>query len=274
MKTVILTLAAFLTFNVNAQTEKENVSQDTTKFKIGGTEFIVIRNEEGQSDTIRVDDSDFDDEDEKKSKKYKSFGHWSGIEFGVNTMLNAKGGSTFNQKFLEIDPTQSWNFSLNFAEVEIPFKTPHVGLVTGLAFEHSRYGFKNNYILNTSPDSTWGVMDTVQNYQKNQLRTWSFNVPLLLEFNTSKKEHNNVFFNAGVIGGVHFGTKTFRKYEVLGNEQKDKAKGSYNLNPFKVMATARLGYKNFGLFVNYNLMPMFTGNTEVAYPLTFGVRFG
>jgi len=84
-----------------------------------------------------------------------------------------------------------------------------------------------------------------------------------------------VYFNFGLIGGVHFATKTFRKYEVNGGVNKDKIKGKYNVNPFKVMATARVGYKNVGLFVNYNLLPLFTpGATQTAYPLTFGIRLG
>lgn len=279
MKTIFLTLAAFLTLSLNAQTkvEGEEITQDTTKFKFGGTEFIIIKNSDGQTDTIRVDEGDQNNSkgEDNKKKKYDSFGHWSGFEFGVNTMLNSSGGTSFSKDFLAIDPSQSWNFALNFGELDIPFKTPHVGLVTGLGFEHSRYGFKNDYLLNSKADSTWAVQDTSQVYLKNQLRTWSFNVPILLEFNTSKNEDNNVYFDLGVIGGVHFGTKTFRKYELNGGEQKDKFKGKYNINPFKVMATARVGYKNVGLFVNYNLLPLFsTGTTQTAYPLTFGIRLG
>jgi len=279
MKTILITFAALLTFNLSAQTEVEGekTSEDTTRFKFGGTEFIIIKKSDGESDTIRVEDGDENDSswEMKKDKKYDSFGHWSGLEFGMNTMLNSAGGTSFNQKFLEIDPSQSWNFALNFAELDIPFKTPHVGLVSGLGFEHSRYGFKDSYILNSKTDSTWAVLDTTQAYLKNQLRTWSFNIPILLEFNTSKYKDNNVYFDLGLIGGVHFGTKTFRKYEINGGVQKDKFKGKYNVNPFKVMATARVGYKKVGLFVNYNLLPLFTpGSTQTAYPLTFGVRIG
>ena len=279
MKTILITFAALLTFNLSAQTEVEGekTSEDTTRFKFGGTEFIIIKKSDGESDTIRVEDGDEDDSswEMKKEKKYDSFGHWSGLEFGMNTMLNSSGGTTFNNDFLAIDPSQSWNFAINFAELDIPFKTPHVGLVSGLGFEHSRYGFNDNYLLSANKDSTWSILDSTQNYFKNQLRTWSFNVPIMLEFNTSKYKKNNVYFNVGVIGGVHFGTKTFRKYDVIGGTKKDKQAGSYNVNPFKVTATARVGYRKVGLFVNYNLLPLFkVGATELAYPLTFGIRVG
>jgi hypothetical protein len=275
MKTILLSITTFITLNVIAQTEK-NVP-DTTKFKIGTTEFIIIDHNDGQVDTIQVEGKK---KDEKEGagiirSSYESFGHWSGFEFGVNTLINSAGGSSFNHDFLEINPSQSWNFSWNFAQVEIPFKTAHVGLVSGLGLEHSRYGFQNNYQLKISPDSTWAVMDTTKTYFKNQLRTWSLNLPILLEFNTSKYDDNNFYLNAGVIGGVHFGTKTYKKYTSSNGESKDKIKGLYNVNPFKVLATARLGYKSVGIFVNYNMLSLFQPTkSELAYPLTFGIRIG
>jgi len=277
MKTIVTSIAVFLTLSVNAQTEVEE-SQDTTRFKIVGSEIIIIsktKNTGEAGDTIKIEDSTHTEWSFEKHKKYDSFGHWSGIEIGMNTMLNTSGNNSFNQKYLEIDPNQSWSFSFNFNEITIPFKTPHVGLVSGFAFEHSRYGFKNDYLLNANSDSTWAMIDSNQTYLKNQLRTWSFNVPLLLEFNTSKYNKNNVYLNLGVIAGVRFGTKTFRKYETNGGVQKDKFKGRYNINPFNLSATARVGYKNVGLFVNYSLLPLFaSGATELAYPLTFGIRIG
>ncbi len=53
---------------------------------------------------------------------------------------------------------------------------------------------------------------------------------------------------------------------------KNKIKGRYNLNPYQLNATARIGYKDFGVFANYSLLPLFeTGLAEEAYPLTAGV---
>ncbi len=201
--------------------------------------------------------------------------YWSGFDIGVNSLRNTQGSNTFNSNFLEIDPAQSFNFSFNLMEKRIAFGTPHIGLVTGIGFTHSRYGLKNNNLLRSNSDSTWAVMDTVISYSKNQLRSWYFNVPLLLHFNTSKHENNNVYLSAGVIGGVRMGKgKLFRKYEYFGGDQKDKIKGNYNLNSFQLSATARLGYRNFGLFANYNLMPLFEENkSEQAFPLTVGASF-
>tara|TARA_B100000809_G_scaffold243193_1_gene267976 strand:+ start:978 stop:1880 length:903 start_codon:yes stop_codon:yes gene_type:complete len=273
MKTIIFTLIAFTTFGLSAQ-ETNTEAEDTTRFKVGTTEFIIINHGEGVSDTLLVEEDDSDSKNKKNSDNGEDLTYWNGIDFGINTLVNMNQGTTFNNKFLEIDPAQSFNLSLNILEKRIRFGSDYVGLVTGLGFNFSRYGFKNDYTLTTSADSTWGVIDTLNNYTKNQLRTTYLNVPLLLHFNTSKREDKNFHMSLGVIGGVRLSSKTFKKYDVFGGEQKDKIKGRYNLNPFQLNATARLGYKDFGLFANYSLLPLFeTGLTEQAFPLTAGLTF-
>jgi hypothetical protein len=275
MKTIILTFAILIGFGAMAQ-KTENIEEpsDTTKFKVGGTEFIIINHGEGGSDTLLVDNKD----DSDKNWEYEIGGeddltNWGGFNFGVNTLRNVKGSNTFNSEFLEIDPAQSFNFSFNLLEKRIPFGTPHVGLVTGIGFTHSRFGLKNNNLLRSNADSTWAVRDTTISYHKNQLRAWYFNVPLMLQFNTSKNSNKNICFSAGVIGGLRMGKgKLLQKYDLFGGQQKDKIKGSYNLNPFQLNATARLGYKNVGVFANYNLLPLFEADkSEQAFQFTAGL---
>lgn len=278
MKTILITVLSLMAFNLSAQTEEENTHVevetelepiDSTRFNVGETEFIIINHGDGKNDTLLVDEDD-------ECNGCAEFGHWSGFEIGVNSILNSSGGLTFaTDKFLEIDPAESFNFAINFAQFELPFKTQHVGLVTGLGFEHSRYGFKSNYVINYDEISTFGLMDTVKNFSKNQLRAWYFHIPVLLQFNTSKYESNNVHIAIGAIGGVRMTSKTVQKYDIDGGEQKDVAKGKYNLNPFKVTATARVGYKSLGVFANYSLLSLFEdGVTETAFPLTFGISLG
>jgi len=281
MKTIVITVLSLLAFNLNAQTELENNSTveveietpDTTRFNIGETEFIVIHHEDNNFDTLKVDGENDSSDD---CNDCTEFAHWVGFEVGVNSMLNSTGGLNFNtDQFLEIDPAESFNFAINIAQLKLPFKTHHVGLVTGLGFEHSRFGFKNNYVIDYDNNSTWGTIDSTKNFSKNQLRAWYFHIPVLLQFNTSKYHSKNVHLAIGVVGGVRMTSKTVQEYDIHGGEEEDVAKRKYNLNPYKLTATARLGYKNIGLFANYSLLPLFeNGKTEAAYPLTFGIRFG
>ena len=57
-------------------------------------------------------------------------------------------------------------------------------------------------------------------------------------------------------------------------KQKDKTRGRFNVNPFHASLTARMGYRNFGLFANFDMLPLFeNGTSRVAKPLTFGASF-
>ena len=283
MKHIILLLAAFFSINTMAQeepskseTQEEETSEntaDTTKFKLAGLEFIIVDHGD-DIDTILVENKEDDDVKVKKKKKGSDddLTYWSGFEFGPSILFNSNGGNTINSSYLQLDPAQSFSYNFNLFEKRIPFGTDHVGLVTGLGFTHARYGFKDNYSLVANADSTWGVLDTTKAFNKNQLRATYLNVPLLLQFNTSKNEDKNFHVAVGVIGGVRLSSKTVQKFDVLGKEAKNKQKGVYNLNPFQASATARVGYKDFGVFASYNLLPLFDkGAAEEVYPLTLGL---
>lgn len=275
MKKIITLLTVCFLANIGlAQEEEGQQGPDTTRFKIGNTEFIIINN-----DTLRVDSEDPDQEDpddEKKVNKDK-LTYWSGFEVGINVLMNNQFEPNFAQKHLQIDPASSFVYNFNLMEFRVPFGTDHVGLVTGIGFTNSRFGFKDTYLrLDANADSTFGYADSslVSGFSKNQLRVNYFNIPLLLQFNTSKNPKKNFHVAIGAIGGVRIGSNVKYKYDVYGGEAKDKIKGRYNLNPFHASLTARIGYRNFGLFANYDMLPLFeNGKSRVAKPLTFGASF-
>ena len=166
--------------------------------------------------------------------------------------------------------SQVWN--LNLFEHKFNFGTPYVGLTTGLGFSFTSVAFKNNYLIQSTADSVYAVMDTVHNYSKNKLKASYLTIPLMLEFNTSADEDKSFYLAAGVIGGVRLTSKTKRQGEFDGKEFKEKVKGPFNLNPFKLDAAVRFGYADWGVFANYSLLPLFDqGKTVDLYPLTFGL---
>ena len=259
---------------------QEEGGPDTTKFKIGSMEFIIVDN-----DTTFVDtDEDWEEGDEQIGDKDTRINYtpgdltyWGGLDIGVNILMNNQFEPSFTEPHLNIDPAKSFSYSFNFFEKRLRFGTDHVGLVTGLGFTNSRFGFSNQYMrLGSNADSTFGMMDStlINGFNLNQLRVTYFNVPLLLHFNTSKNHKKNFHISLGVIGGVRINSKMKYKYDVLGGESKDKTKGRFNLNPFQASLTARMGYRNFGVFANFDMLPLFeTSKSTVAKPLTFGASF-
>jgi len=275
----IFTIIALLGL-ANLGLAQEEGGPDTTRFKVGSMEFIIIDN-----DTSLVS-TDPDWEEGKDDPKDKNLGidydptdltYWGGFDVGVNILMNNQFQPNFTENHLIIDPAKSFSYSFNFFEKRLRFGTDHVGLVTGLGFTNSRFGFSNDRMrLLSNSDSTYGYVDSTltNGFNLNQLRVSYFNIPLLLHFNTSKDHKKNFHVSLGIIGGVRIASKMKYKYDVLGGESKDKVKARYNLNAFQASLTARMGYRNFGVFANFNMLPLFeTDKSTVAKPLTFGATF-
>lgn len=265
---IVVALASHLSI-----AQKTEHGSDTTRFKLGNTEFIIINN-----DTISVDEMGEPDEDSKgnngKNSDNADLASWAGIDVGVNVLMNNQFEPQFSEKHLQIDPANSFSYSFNFFEYFIKFGTPHVGLVTGAGFTNSRFGFKDSYMrLGANADSTYGYADSslINGFTQNQLRVNYFNIPLMFQINTSKDKKKNFHIAFGAIAGVRMGSKMKYKYDVLEGETDFKTKGRFNVNPFQLALTARVGFRGLGVFANFNVLPLFENDkSRVAKPLTFG----
>jgi hypothetical protein len=259
-----------------AMAQEEEKSSDTTRFKIGSTEFIIIDN-----DTIQAGDnnSDAPDGDKNVGIDYEpnKLTYWSGLDFGVNVLMNNQFKSDFTQGHLQTDPASSMYFGANFFEQRIKIAGEHFGLVTGLGVSVSSFGFKNDQLrLLSNADSTFGVVDStvIGGFDKNKLTVSYVNIPLLFQINTSKNHKKNFHLSFGIIGGVRIASNVKYKYEELGGKTEASTQARFNLNPFHASLTARLGYRNFGLFANFDMLSLYEyDKSRVAKPLTFGASF-
>jgi len=242
--------------------------KDTTRFKMGKTEVIIIDAEEDNEF-----DDDFKEEDFEEPKKRKSEPHWAGLDFGFSMLMNNNFESNFpNHPYWRNDPAKSQVWNLNLIEHKFNIAKEYVGITTGLGFSFTSVAFRDNYTLSANADTVFATIDTVYAYSKNKLRATYLTVPLLLEFNTNRDPDKSFYLATGLIGGVRIGSKVKQVGEYDGREFKIKEKGVYGLNAFKLDATARLGYNSFGVFANYSLLPLFQeGKTVDIHPLIFGL---
>ncbi|MDG1331301.1 MAG: outer membrane beta-barrel protein [Crocinitomicaceae bacterium] len=257
-----------------APSETEEAEIDTMKMKFGKTQVLVIS---------KVGDEDYEDVDikvleggeieEEPRRSRKSEAHWAGLDFGFMLLMDENRENTFaDNPYWKNDAARSQVWNLNILEHKFNFGTPYVGLTTGLGFSWKSVSFQNDYLIQATADSTFAIVDSVNQYSKNKLKASYLTVPLMLEFNTSADEDRSFYLAAGVVGGVRLTSKTKRQGEFDGKEFKEKVKGQYNLNPFKLDAAVRFGYANWGVFANYSLLPLFEQGTTVdIYPLTFGL---
>jgi len=275
MKKITTLLAVFLCMTT-AMAQEEEKSSDTTRFKIGSTEFLII-----DKDTIQAGDIDENDPDGDKNfgVKYdpKKLTYWSGLDFGVSVLMNNQFKSDFTQSHLQTDPASSMFFSFNFFEQRIKIGGEYFGLVTGLGVSVSTFGFKNDQLrLVSNADSTFGVVDStvIGGFDKNKINVSYINIPLLFQINTSKNHKKNFHLSFGIIGGVRIASNVRYKYEEMGGKTEASTQARFNLNPFHASLTARMGYRNFGLFANFDMLSLYEyDKSRVAKPLTFGASF-
>ena len=278
MKKITLLLCLFIGLHSFSQ-ENESDKKDSTRLVIGNKVYKIYH-KKGAIDKIEVEEKDTTsrkkkEENTEAAKNWKKYGHWGGMDFGYTSILNSKGGNSFQkQSFLENDPSKSFYVSLNLIEHKFPLIGNYVGITTGLGFDWKKLGIKNNLQLNYNADSLWAVKDLSYTYDKNILRATYINIPLFLEFNTSSNPNKSWFFMAGVVAGMRIGSKFIQTLSDHNNDVNKRINGDYALNPYKLDASLRLGYKHVGIFTNYSLIPMFdTKRVEKTFPLTFGLSW-
>lgn len=285
MKNFLILVGLFQGCLVFGQDKKDTIIQkvqtDTTRLKLGKKDVIII------SENGRVKKAEYNPEDEEmdadtldaapQSKEDEDYieAHWAGLDLGFASMLNQAGSTSFpTHPYWQNDPAKSIYFNLNLVEHKFSIYKNYVGITTGLGFGFTQFAFNNNYIIHSNADSTYAMMDTLSTYSKNKLKASYLQVPLMLEFCTSDNDDKNFYLLAGVVGGVRMTSKVKREGTTNDKDFEVKNKGTYGLNPFKLDATVRMGYNDWGAFVTYGLIPVFdTQKTEAVHPLTFGLSY-
>ena len=267
-------LALLFSTNLFAQT-----TPDTTNIVIGDKKIIVI-DSNPKSDTTSTDlnfDTDEDNEDNDFDQK-SELTHWGGIDVGVNMLLNKNGGTSLdtNSTWLELDYSRSLSWRFNIIEEKIRLYKDYIGLIVGAGLTYNSYGLKNNVDVSTRDSSAtfaFAIDDSIRDYSKNKFRASYIHVPLMLEFNTSQDNDRSFHVAAGVIGGWKMGSIVKQKWEDQNDKHQVRRKSDFNLSPFTLDATARVGYKNFTVFATYGLTSLFEKNKgPEVYPVTVGLQ--
>lgn len=227
--------------------------------------FDIDLGEEGLEDDFT---EDFEDS--------KNTAHWAGFEIG--TQLNTNAFLSFEPQFADQPqwqniPIRSTVYNLNLFAHKFRLFSDHFGFATGYGFSFINTAYKAQYTLQHDSASVTAIINTTQNFKKSSLYGAYMTVPLLLEFSTGSSFKKAFYVNAGVLGGIrlyshHRQTGTYEN----GDKFEWVTRSKFNLNPFILDATFRIGYGSFGAFVNYAILSTFKeGKTVGQFPLRFGI---
>ena len=268
-KLVTSALGLMVMLSVNAQ----EGGPDTTRINMGGKEILVIS--KGDVEIVGDTTVNSEDSDDNERDKPDVEAHWAGFDFGPTILLNDAMKSSFpSDPQWENDPGKSFSWNINVLEHKFPIYKNYVGITTGLGFNLTGVGLRQN-VLTMTADSLYATMDTVSNFNKNKLRAFYLTAPLMVEICSNGDDDDKGFYlAAGVIGGIRIGSSVKTRIDTDTRDVKEKTKGTYGLNAFKLDAAVRLGYDDWGVFASYSLLPMFdTDKTAAVYPVTFGLSY-
>ncbi len=243
-------------------------NQDTIRLKTkkGKKEIIIIDGENGIS---------IEKHRTTGGKFFK--GNWTGLELGVNGYLTPTGSIDMPKgyEFMELKYEKSTNFNINFFQQSFNLKGNKFGVLTGMGIQWYNYRFANNTILTNDSNELGGYFDNNPNraYTKSKLTASYLVVPVILEFQTNPYHNtNSIHISAGVVGGVRLGSHSKQVYKNNGSTNKPKEYDSFYLQPFRLDATARIGWGPLNIYANYSIIEMFRkGKGPELYPFTVGL---
>lgn len=259
------TTASSITRIKELSANQNGAAKDTVVYDFKNKRVLVVQ--KGNGDT----DFNFDFEDE-------GFKHWRGFALAVNGYVTPSREFTLPkaQQYMEVDYARSFNLQFNFMERQFNIYKNYVKIVTGMGFDYHSYALANKTTLDPDSSYTGGVIDSTGtlSYRKNRFRATYLQVPLLLEFNTSDKSYESYHIAIGVIGQYLITSRTRQILKSDDAEFTKVRKDSYNLAPFALKAHISVGYKDFQVFGEYGLTPLFqSGKGPELNPIALGVRW-
>ncbi|MBL4704245.1 MAG: outer membrane beta-barrel protein [Flavobacteriales bacterium] len=250
---------------------------DTTEYQFGKRRIIII-NAHGDTTVDEWDDFDMEGSNDSDStdKDENYFEAIGAFQFGVNGYMTPENSLNLPQEMslMEIDYSKSRSFAFNLMWYTSKMRSSSLYISPGIGLDYKSYFFKNNVNISTGNDTVLFALDTVNTYKKYKFRATYLQVPLILGARIGSGD-TQLQIQAGVIGGYNIGALVKTKIEADGTRYKNKVKDDYNLSPFKLTATARVGIGNVGFFANYGLTSLFQKNkSPELIPFTIGVQIG
>jgi hypothetical protein len=220
---------------------------------------------------FEVDDENEPDDDDKPAA------HFAGFDFGFGSLLMDKPS---DYAYWNVSDLNVMNFGINLIEYKIPLIKQYLGLTTGTGLnlttiQLGQYDLVHTASVPGGKTDTLFAIEGLNNlpYRSNSFTSGALTVPLLLEVCSKKATENSFYLNTGVVGYWSFsGSWSTRGKYANGDRFQNTVNSRFQLAPFGAYATVRTGFDHYGLFVNYNLTPLFKKTaTAMVYPLTFGI---
>lgn len=288
--TTILALALFC-LNANAQTDSLPksvndtivISEKRDTVRIGNV--IIIKNGSGKRNAGISKDT--------IPKKYSRLTtNWWIVDLGFNNfsdetnygnvgsyIVNQPGSPAINSNDFKLRNGKSINVNIWFFMQKYDLIKTNVSLKYGLGLELNNYRFKSPISFKEDGPIPYSATNAVTNapfvfrdsvsFKKNKLAADYITVPLMLSFKTnSAKGKPALSVSFGVSAGYLYSQ---RNKQVSESRGKQRNRGDYDLEKFKISYIGELGLGPVKFYGSYSPKSMFSNEMDFR-PYAFGLR--
>lgn len=267
-----------------AQTDSTTANTDTVK--VGN--FIIIKKNKGNTVTENTDrrlNNSFEFKVERRARKRSNIStNWWIMDLGFANMRDqtdytpAQAGNylkvfrpadgAVNQNSFKLINGKSSNVNIWFFMQKLNVSKHVVNLKYGLGMEMYNYRFDTRLSYRKDPQP-YAFNDSI-GFSKNKLFVSYLTVPFMINFNTTPDSRRGLSFSAGVSAGYLLNS---RNKQISSERGKQKIKGDFNFEPWRLATIAEIGLGPVRLYGSYSLNRLQRDITRIEqYPYTVGIR--
>ena len=196
-------------------------------------------------------------------------------------LVNRPGYPALDKNDFKPSAGKSFNVNIWIFMQRLNLIKHHVNLKYGLGMELNNYRYKSSaaisyregglvpYTLNTQTTAPFIFRDSIS-FSKNKLAADYLTVPVMLNFTSNPFKHDKgISVSFGVSAGYLYSQRNKQKSSERG---KDRNKGDYDLERFKISYVAELGLGPVRLYGSYSPKSMYEKSLDMK-PYTIGFRF-
>lgn len=268
-----------------AQTDSTVANTDT--IKVGN--FIIIKKNKGKTVTENNDrphNNSFEIKMERRARKRSNIStNWWIMDLGFANMrdqtdyTSARAGSflrvlrpadgAVNQNSFKLINGKSSNVNIWFFMQKLNVSKHVVNLKYGMGLEMYNYRFDTRLSFRKDPEP-YAFNDSI-GFNKNKLFLEYLTVPFMININTTPDSRRGLSFSAGISAGYLLNS---RNKQISSERGKQKIKGDFNFEPWRLATIAEIGLGPVRLYGSYSLNRLQKDITRIEqYPYTVGIRF-
>ncbi len=270
MKKLIVAIAALLAAG-NVLAQADTVKQKTDTMVVGN--FIIIKKDrKGESDTSNFEVS------KRKRRKSNVSTNWAILDIGFANLrdetaygspeANAylQGGTQhFTREDMKLRTTKTSNVNLWIFMQKMNVAKHVLNLKYGLGLEMYNFRYSTNISYRENPVRV--VRDSIQ-FSKNKLYAGYLTVPFMVNLNFTPEKRKGLSLSAGASAGYLIGS---RNKQVSNERGKQKIKGDFDLEKWRLAYIAELGLGPVRIYGSYSINPLHERGLK-QYPYAVGLR--